>query len=238
MKEKKLTQTFFNQKTAEYHKFAHGERSEEVRKKIKQIIDKEIYGKVIDVGGGGEVHYEIGKSEIFISFDISYQQLKKMLIRGCVYSICGDAESFPFKSNVFEVAICRCFFHHLVRGNVQKSNVLLKKILLEIYEILNQNGKIIIMENCLPKFLEKIENFVFLPFKLLLELFKQPTVRFLSDLTFYDLLKETGFTNIVVKRINEKKDWQLVSLGIILPFFKIPNKFIPTNHFIITGRKP
>lgn len=233
----KITQTFFDEKAEKYHQFAHGKQSKEVREKIKQIVDREICGKVIDVGGGGEVHYEISKSDVFVSFDISYKQLKKMPIGGYVYSVCGEAENLPFKNNLFEVAICRCFFHHLAKNNIKRSNILLRKILLEIYEILNQSGKIIIIENCLPKIFEEIENFLFVLFKKILELFKIPMVRFLSSSSISSLLREMGFVDIKVVQMKEKKSWEFASVSIILPFFKIPQRLVPTNHYVIVGKK-
>jgi len=238
VKEKKLTQSFFDQRAVQYHEFAYGERSKEVRRKIKQIIDQEIYGKVIDIGGGGEVHYEISKSNLFAPFDISHQQLKKGLNNNkLVYPVCGDAEDLPFKNNIFNRAICGFLLHHLVEDDSQKSDRLLSKILSGFFEILDTDGKLMVIENCLPKTFEKIENFFFVLFKKILELFGKPAVRFLSYSSIGNLLKETGFKDIVVIPMKEKKSWGIVPLGIILPFFGVPQKLIPTNIYIIVGKK-
>lgn len=236
-KEKKLTQTFFDESASKYSKFAFSKWSKDVREKTKAIIDREIYGRVVDIGGGGELHYRIDKSDIFISFDISYQQLKKMPSIPRVYPVCGDAEMLPFRGESLEVVICRSFLHHLVGNNIEQSNTILRKILLEILAILGQQKKIIIMENCLPLFLEKIQNLLFVFFRIVFGLLKKPLVRLLSISTLESLLREAGFVETVVTKIKEKRNWRMVPIGVIFPFLKVPHCLVPTSDCVIISRK-
>lgn len=238
-KEKELTKNFFDESGSRYSEFTLCEKSKDIRAKMKEIIDKEIYGKkAIDLGGAGEIYYGINKTSFFVSFDISFQLLRKAGNTKFMYAVCGDVECLPFKNRVFDRSICGFLLHHLVSTDLKKSDEVLNKVLSGIFQILSNQGKVIIIENCLPKIFEKIEKHLFILLKKILEFFRKPTVKFLSYESIGVLLENVGFKDVKIIKIEEKKNRQLVPVGMILPFFKIPHKLIPTSLHIITGKKP
>ncbi len=234
-KNQDLTKTFFDQHAGHYSEFSSSGHMREIREKIKFSVDRELSGEAIDIGSAGEIYYETNKTDTFVSLDTVYQLLKNLPEKKAVYPVCGDAERLPFKENVFNVAICRWLIHHLVRNSIKASNELIEKTLAEIYRILDHQGKIVIVENCLFRCLERIENLVF---KVFLRLAGKPPVRFLSVPTLGELLKRSGFVETRVIRVNWKRTWKLVPVGVLLPSFKIPDRFIPTTVDILIARKP
>ena len=115
----------------------------------------------------------------------------------------------------------------------------MKKALREGATCLKTGGNVIIMEICLPAFLEKVERVFFLILRILLFITKQPEVLFFSPETLTRILTECGYREIRTwspcREIGSPWRWVRVSVG--LRWLKIPRWMNPSRVVIFEAKK-
>lgn len=110
--------------------------------------------KVLDIcTGTGSVtlvaHKVITAKGLVVGLDFSYGMLHKARDKArkkrlsSLYQVMGDVSAMPFKKNVFECVICSHSMYEL------KSEARMKA-LNEIWRVLKENGRFIMMEHCKP----------------------------------------------------------------------------------------
>jgi ubiquinone/menaquinone biosynthesis C-methylase UbiE len=60
----------------------------------------------------------------------------------------ADAEYLPFRSEVFDMAICVALLHHIFGENLKESRKIQSKVLDEIYRVLRMKGSLFLRELC------------------------------------------------------------------------------------------
>ncbi|NQT22141.1 MAG: class I SAM-dependent methyltransferase [Candidatus Omnitrophica bacterium] len=81
-------------------------------KAIHDISGTEVI-KILDVGCGYSLRFDLPDNACMVGLDISQEQLKKNSIVD--KKVCGDIQNFNFMPSSFDVTVCFCVLEHLSR---------------------------------------------------------------------------------------------------------------------------
>lgn len=203
---------------------------------LSNVLSSLLTGNILDIGNGGIVDYDPGHANSLFSLDKSFNMLKRgdPILSG--RSICGDLKNLPIKKGSFDVILCKYLFHHLVKGTIKETENYQRDCLKQILQVLRPNGKVIIVENCISRWIEWIELSGFSLWQNIFSWLGFPMLRFFSLQQLSFLLRSTGFTDLHVHRIHLKKSWKFIPFLTSFPWFRIPAKFYPFEILLIEAR--
>ena len=205
---------------------------------MKLIVEPRMGEKVLDVGNGGVREFTTPQTSLYVGVDSSPEMLQKGKAEG-IEKVCGEATRLSFRGQVFDTVFYRSLLHHLAGRDFERTMEMVKKALREGSFCLKKNGNVIVIEPCLPNFLERAERILFFISRVFSFLTKQSEVFLFSSETLIRSLQETGYREIKVwKEDNAERnlrEWVSPFLG--LPFVKIPRWLNPTKRIILEGRK-
>ncbi len=158
---------------------------------------------------------------------------------GNIHLVCGDALFLPFKQQVFNTVIYSNLLHHLTGRGVRDTVHRVKTALLQAHRCLDEDGNTLIIESCLPLFIETIERLSFLFLKIFSFLIGQPEALLFSEETLKKMVDECGYRAVECIEVNpeEKKTCEWTSLFLGLPFLKVPKRFVPAKWVVLEGQK-
>ncbi len=199
-------------------------------KNIFKEINKILIGtnKLLDIGHGGVFDYNTKKIKKITGLDLTYMNRSKLppnvkLVKGSVLNI-------PKELKLFDKILMNMLLHHLTGKNIFENFKNLNKSIEQSKKILNKNGKLIIVESCVPYWFNIIEKIFYKSAsKLILKYLNHPPVfQFTIDQIIY-ALKKSGFTKINYKVIKQGK--------FILQFgYKFPTILTPVKTVIFIAR--
>ena len=129
-----------------------------------KILKKEITEKLtnskylLDIGHGGSFDYDTSKIPNIVGLDLEEMIYQEKLPKN-IKLVTGSALDIPKDLINFDTTLLIMLLHHLVGDNISENLTNLDKCISESYKTLKENGKIIIVESCVPKwffFIEKI----------------------------------------------------------------------------------
>ena len=143
----------------------------------------------------------------------------------------GSALDIPEDIKNFDTTIVVMLLHHLVGNEVSENLENLDRCLQQIRKTLIDNGKLIIVESCVPKWFYLIEKILFKPTSFLIKKFiKHPPAFQFTEEILDKYLKKNNFKNINFKEIRQGKF--ILQYGI-----KVPTFLTPVKTIIITATK-
>ena len=144
----------------------------------------------------------------------------------------GSALDIPEDIKNFDTTIVVMLLHHLVGNEVSENLENLDRCLQQIRKTLIDNGKLIIVESCVPKWFYLIEKILFKPTSFLIKKFiKHPPAFQFTEEILDKYLKKNNFKNINFKeKIRQGKF--ILQYGI-----KVPTFLTPVKTIIITATK-
>ncbi len=186
--------------------------------------------RLLDIGHGGSFDYDTSKVKEITGLDldkmIDINNLPKNinLIEGSVLNI-------PKNVKNFDTTLVVMLLHHLVGNNVSENLENLDKCLQQIRKTLINNGKLIIVESCVPKWFYLIEKLLFKPTSFLIKKFMKhpPAFQFTQEI-LDKYLKKNNYKNINFKKVKQGKF--ILQYGI-----KFPTFLTPVETIIITATK-
>lgn len=155
--------------------------------------------RVLDVGNGGISDFFSPSTKLFVGLDFSLLMLKSG--NGEVERVCGDALDLPFREEVFNTILYRSLLHHLTGERICETKAQVKRSLREGYFLLEKGGNVIIIDHCIPDWLEKIEKILYLFIKIFFMMVRQSEVFLFSVRSLCQILEESGFEKISFERI-------------------------------------
>ena len=186
--------------------------------------------RLLDIGHGGSFDYDTSKVKEITGLDldkmIDINNLPKNinLIEGSVLNI-------PKNVKNFDTTLVVMLLHHLVGNNVSENLENLDKCLQQIRKTLINNGKLIIVESCVPKWFYLIEKLLFKPTSFLIKKFmKHPPAFQFTQAILDKYLKKNNYKNINFKKVKQGKF--ILQYGI-----KFPTFLTPVETIIITATK-
>ena len=95
--------------------------------------------------------------------------------------------------------------HHLVGNNISENLTNLDKCISESYKTLEENGKIIIVESCVPKWFFFVEKILYKPSKYFIDklIDHPPAFQFTRNIIL-NSLKKNKFKNLESKKLNKE----------------------------------
>ena len=184
--------------------------------------------KLIDIGHGGCFDYDTKQALEIIGLDLDEMTDKNSIPKN-VKLIVGSALNIPNNLNNFDTALMVMLIHHLIGSDVNENFINLQNCIHETKKTLKPNGKIIIVESCVPKWFFLIEKILFKPTSYLINKFLKhpPAFQFTKEIIIENLKKEK-FKNIECKKIKQGK--------FILQYgFKFPTLLTPVETIIFTA---
>tara|TARA_B100001250_G_scaffold410738_1_gene437789 strand:- start:921 stop:1649 length:729 start_codon:yes stop_codon:yes gene_type:complete len=194
-------------------------------KNIYLEISKILSGtnKLLDIGHGGTFDYNTKKINKIIGLDLSYMNYNKLpknirLVKGSVLKI-------PNYLNSFDKVLMNMLLHHLTGKNVSQNFENLNKSIKQSKKTLNNRGKLIIVESCVPHWFNLIEK-IFYKFAsvIILKFLNHPPVFQYTIDQILDVLKKRGFKKINYKIIKQGKF--ILQFGYKFPTFLTPVKTV------------
>ena len=137
---------------------------------VSSILDKKNINRVLDVGNGGTNPEDILSEDIakklglFVGNDSSFDMLTRTK-RSIGVSVNSDALLLPFKKKSFDTILIMSMIHHIGFSSEEKDLYSRLRIFLKnLIPLLEEGGCIYIIESTLPRFFERLERYLYLPF--------------------------------------------------------------------------
>ncbi len=186
--------------------------------------------KLLDIGHGGTFDYDTSKVKEITGLDLDKMIDVKNIPKN-IRLVEGSALDIPEDIKNFDTTIVVMLLHHLVGNEVSENLENLDRCLQQIRKTLIDNGKLIIVESCVPKWFYLIEKILFKPTSFLIKKFiKHPPAFQFTEEILDKYLKKNNFKNINFKEIRQGKF--ILQYGI-----KVPTFITPVKTIIITATK-
>jgi len=234
-KSSRRSRRFFNHISTRYQNLTKGNIPP---KSTRAIIESRMGGKVLDVGNGGVRRFFSPETFFYVGVDSSLEMLRKGEDKD-IEKVCGEAAFLPLREGVFDTVFYRHLLHHLADRNPERTREMVKTVLHQGLACLEKKGNVIIVEPCLPLFLEKIERAFFFILKTFYFLTKQSDIFLFSVETLIRSLKEIGFREIEVWHSgdDEQNPWEWTRAFVGLPFLRIPKWMNPGRRTILEAKR-
>lgn len=214
---------YFTKIKKEYQKAS--EYSDELYQNVAARLNKILFGRVVDFGNGGIINYDTQKINKLICMDIIFEN--KSITDNKIDFIYGDFYDIDLDSKA-DCVLVQVVLHHLIDDKK------LRKSYKKVKEMLNENGKFIIVEVAFPKFLESLQNIVKPIIFIVLSMMKKPSLRFFSTKSLSASLVEAGFNNIQIQYIPIGK--KVSPAPVLFPNLRIPGKLYPFKLILIEAK--
>jgi len=205
---------------------------------MRAIVEPRMGERLLDVGTGGVREFFSDRTSLYVGLDLSIEMLQKGGDRS-IQKICGDATTLSFKKEVFDTIFHRSLLHHLAGKDAGQTMERVKTVLCQESICLKREGNLLIIEPCLPTFLEWVEKILFFTLRAFFLLTKQSEIFLFSVRSLTRVLEESGYREIRIWEggIGERSLREWVTPFIGLPFIKIPRWLNPVRRIILEGKK-
>ncbi|MDA9650331.1 class I SAM-dependent methyltransferase [Candidatus Pelagibacter sp.] len=201
-----------------------------------QILFNEITNKIsgsyrlLDIGHGGSFDYDTNKAKEIIGLDLDQMIGEKLLPKNIQLKV-GSALDIPNDLKNFDTTLLVMLIHHLIGKNVNENLKNLDKCLHESKKTLVDNGKLVIVESCVPHWFYLIEKLLFKLSSIFINKFLKhpPAFQFTKDIIVKSL-KKNNYKKISFNKIKQGK--YILQYG-----FKVPTFLTPVETVIITAYK-
>ena len=211
---------YFTKMTQEYQ--AASAYSGDLYRGISRRLDELLFGTVVDFGNGGIINYDFTALDKVICVDIINRDRK--LTDNKVDFIYGDFYDCDMKVKA-DCILAQFLFHHLT------DELGLRRGLREARSMLNQNGRMIVVEIGIPEWVEKVQSRARRLLFALLSFMKKPCLRFFSERSLFRLLRDAGFKDLRPQYVPIGK---LVSPApVLFPNLRLPGLLYPFRCLLI-----
>ena len=230
---KRSQQGFFQEASAGYSDFIKARGSKE---ELRSWIEMRMGRRVLDIGNGGIRDFFSPATEQYVGLDFSFSMLR--LGGEGIEKVCGDALFLPFKKGIFDTLFYRSMLHHLAGVGDGEVEAEVKRALTEGLRLLKEQGNVIVVEPCIPPWLERVERILHFFLKIFFKMIQQPEAFIFSAERLQKVLEELVFGKIFVKKVKVAGSrWRWVSPVIGLPKLKVPLALLPVNQVILEATK-
>jgi len=228
-------QKFFDRLSSQYQHFIRQRRSLEW---MRPIIEPRMGKRVLDVGSGGVREFFPSQTSLYVGVDLSHEMLREGREQS-IQKVCGEATILSFKRGVFDTVFYQSLLHHLAEKSPERTMETVKMALLQGFFCLREEGNVMVVEPCLPSWLERFERVFFILLKIFLFLTKQPGVFLFSSETLGRTLLESGYHHVQIWKAEKDergpRKWIQPCLG--FPLLRIPRWLNPARRTILVANK-
>jgi SAM-dependent methyltransferase len=198
-------------------------------KATSAAISPEANGDLLDIGNGGVVNYDTGNCSSLSIVDLVDLEESNALPEGAIFRQ-GDACKLPFEDSSFDTVFCQMLLHHLAEDSLAETFSRMNESVSESYRVLRKRGKLVVVESCLPGWLEPVERTLYPLFKRFVRALSHPLVYQFSPAQLADAMDTAGFEEVRIEVIPQGR-W-IIQLG-----YKWPTALTPVTPVKITGTK-
>ena len=186
--------------------------------------------KLLDVGHGGSFDYNTNEVGEITGLDLD-QMIDLSSLPKNIKLVIGSALEVPHNLTNYDAVLFVMLIHHLIGKDVDENLYYLNKCISESKKPLSDNGKLIIVESCVPKWFYLIEKILFKSSSFFInKFFKHPPAFQYTKEIILDTLKKNNYKNIEFKKIKQGK--YILQYG-----FKFPTFLTPVETIIFTATK-
>ena len=187
--------------------------------------------KLLDIGYGGCFDYETKNINEIVGLDLD-EMINLSQVPSNIKLVVGSALDIPSDLRNFDTVLLVMLIHHLIGENIFENLKNLNKCISESKKALFNDGKLIIVESCVPYWFYLIEKILFKPSCYISnKFFKHPPAFQFTKEIIIENLKKNEFKNIKYKKI--KQGEFILQYG-----FKFPTFLTPVETVIFTAEKP
>lgn len=187
--------------------------------------------KLLDIGHGGTFDYDTSKVKKIVGLDLDQMVISQSKLPKNISLKVGSVLNIPKNLSNFDTTLLVMLIHHLIGSDVKQNLNNLDKCLSEIKKTLSDDGKLVIVESCVPEWFYFFEKILFKSTSYLINKFLKhpPAFQFTRNILF-KYLKKNNYKNIKFRKIKQGK--------FILQYgFKFPTFLTPVETIIITANK-
>lgn len=223
----RTTEDFFN-KWAGYHKLV-GEL--DTYRFTSEALHGELRGRLLDVGSGGVLNYDVTSLEQVVMVDIAEELTRKTDWPCNVLFKRGDAIELPVGSGQFDTVLLQLILHHLAENSFAVTRERNLRAIAEAARVLKPGGRMVIIESCLPRAWERAERMLFPSFRFFLRCINHPLVFQWNWNTLAEFAREAGFEEPQLTCVPQGR-W-VIQLG-----YKWPTALTPIQLYKLVAIKP
>jgi SAM-dependent methyltransferase len=185
---------------------------------------------LLDIGHGGSFDYDTSKIKFITGLDLDKMIDGSTLPKNIKLKE-GSALNIPDDIKNFDTTLVVMLLHHLVGKTVSENLENLDKCFNQIRKTLASDGRLVVVESCVPKWFYLIEKILFKPSSILIKKFMKhpPAFQFTQEILI-NYLNKNNYKNINIKKIKQGKF--ILQYGL-----KIPTILTPVETVIITANK-
>ena len=185
---------------------------------------------LLDIGHGGSFDYDTSKIKSITGLDLDKMIDSSFLPKNIILKE-GSVLDIPDDIKNFDTTLVVMLLHHLVGKKVSENLENLDKCLNQIRKTLASDGKLVIVESCVPKWFYLIEKLLYKPSAILIKKFMKhpPAFQFTQEILISYLYKN-NYKNITIKKVKQGKF--ILQYGV-----KVPTFLTPVETVIITANR-
>ena len=192
----------------------------ELYRNCAKALNGELSGRVLDVGSGGVFNYDVAKTTRMIAVDYAVQAINLNKLPPRVDLVQGDGTRLPFADGSFDCVVMQFLIHHLALRDHRLTVGNVNQCLQECTRVVREGGKILIVESCVPGYMERVERVLYPMTRQVLELAGQPMVFQFSLKTLGQLLAMQKVDSLQITPIPIGK--QISQFGLKVPGYLSP----------------
>jgi len=207
-------------------------RNLDTYRSIRAFTNEALRGinRLLDVGNGGTFDYDVGLVREVVAVDLFLEDLEQVEFPSNVCAKNGSALDLPEADAAFDGVIRSMLIHHLVGKTVSECRSNVSRAIAEAFRVLKPEGRLVIVESCVPAWFYAFEKLVFpLAAKLIPLCIAHPATLQFPPSVILELLKK--HTSDVVLTPIPRGRW-LLQYG-----FKFPAALTPAAPFRFVAKR-
>jgi ubiquinone/menaquinone biosynthesis C-methylase UbiE len=134
-------------------------------KRLRAELDSRMTtpGLLLDIGNGGVFDYDTTLAENIVALDLFLEESTIASLPPNVRSVRGSALDLPFDDASFDTVFMSMLLHHLTGSTVAECQANLDQAIAECGRVVKPNGRVLIVESCVPSWFHSFETMVFRP---------------------------------------------------------------------------
>jgi SAM-dependent methyltransferase len=155
----KKNRSFFNRNAA----YLEGVGTIDTYGRIRAAINLAIAapGTLLDVGNGGVFDYDVAAAGAVTALDLFVDNIDIADSPPNVTFVQGSALDLPFGAAAFDTVLIVMLMHHLVGNTIGESAANVDRSIAEARRVLRPDGRLIVVESCVPAWFYGLEKAVF-----------------------------------------------------------------------------